>query len=132
MNWQFNDGGREQAGFKGKTGDCVVRAIAICLQKPYKEIYEFVNKYENANSRTGVHKKVYKKIMKDLGFTWIPTMFIGKGCQVHLKPDELPKGRIIVRLSKHTCAVIDGVIQDTYDPSRQGNRCVYGYWSLTN
>jgi hypothetical protein len=27
--WQFDDGGRGAAGFKGKTGDCVCRAIAI-------------------------------------------------------------------------------------------------------
>lgn len=37
-------------------------------------------------------------------------------------------GRIIVRLSRHISAVIDGVIHDTYDPSRDGTRCVYGYW----
>jgi hypothetical protein len=24
--------------------------------------------------------------------------------------------------------VIDGVIHDTFDPSRGGTRCVYGYW----
>jgi hypothetical protein len=26
-------------------------------------------------------------------------------------------------------AVIDGVIHDTYDPSRDGKRCVYGYFT---
>jgi hypothetical protein len=31
-------------------------------------------------------------------------------------------------VSKHYCAVIDGVIHDTSDPSRDGTRCVYGYW----
>ena len=55
-------------------------------------------------------------------------MRIGTGCKVHLKSDELPIGRIIVRLSKHVCAVIDGVINDTYDCSREGTRCVYGYY----
>ena len=29
MNYKYNDGGRSRAGFKGKTGDCGVRAIAI-------------------------------------------------------------------------------------------------------
>ena len=24
--------------------------------------------------------------------------------------------------------MIDGVIHDTYDPTRGGTRCVYGYW----
>jgi hypothetical protein len=26
------------------------------------------------------------------------------------------------------CAVIDGVIHDTHNPDRDGNRCVYGYY----
>ena len=32
-------------------------------------------------------------------------------------------------LSRHMCAVIDGVIHDTYDPSRDGTRAVYGYYT---
>ena len=31
-------------------------------------------------------------------------------------------------VSKHITAVVDGVIHDTFDPSRDGTRCVYGYW----
>jgi hypothetical protein len=68
--------------------------------------------------------------MKDLGFEWTPTMTIGSGCKVHLKADELPNGRIIANVSKHVVAVIDGVIYDTHDPSRNETRCVYGYWRL--
>lgn len=68
--------------------------------------------------------------MAELGFDWTPTMTIGSGCKVHLKADELPKGRLICMLSRHAVAVIDGVINDTYDPSRDGTRCVYGYWKL--
>jgi hypothetical protein len=55
-------------------------------------------------------------------------MMIGTGCTVHLRSDELPGGRLIVALSRHWCAVIDGVIHDLYDCSRGGTRCVYGYW----
>lgn len=55
-------------------------------------------------------------------------MFIGSGCRVHLKADELPKGVVIVSLSKHIAAVKNGVIHDLSDCSRDGTRCVYGYW----
>jgi hypothetical protein len=55
-------------------------------------------------------------------------MKIGQGTTVHLRTEELPTGRLVVRLSGHLCAVIDGVIHDTHDPSRQGTRCVHGYW----
>ena len=57
-------------------------------------------------------------------------MQIGSGCKVHLRSDELPGGRLIVRTSRHLVAVIDGEIHDTYDPSREGTRCVYGYYKL--
>ena len=56
-------------------------------------------------------------------------MFIGQGCKVHLKKDELPMGILIVSCSKHITVVKDGVLHDTYDCSRRGTRCVYGYWS---
>jgi hypothetical protein len=56
-------------------------------------------------------------------------MRIGSGCKVHLRADELPGGRLIVHVSKHIVAVLNGVIHDTHDCSRGGNRCVYGYWS---
>jgi hypothetical protein len=59
-------------------------------------------------------------------------MQIGSGCKVHLRADELPNGRLVVHTSRHSTAVIDGVIHDTYDPSRGGNRCVYGYWKLAD
>ena len=55
-------------------------------------------------------------------------MKVGGGCQVHLRATELPSGTLIVRVSKHLSAVIDGVIQDTHNPSRGGSRCVYGYY----
>jgi hypothetical protein len=63
-----------------------------------------------------------------LGWVWTPTMQIGSGCTVHLRADELPPGRLVVSVSKHLTAVIDGVIHDTHDCSRRGTRCVYGYW----
>lgn len=136
----YNDGGRKQAGYKGNTGDCVTRAIAIATGKPYQEVYNTINtigdnertgkkKRGKSNARTGVYKYTYKKYLESLGWKWTPTMLIGQGCKTHLRADELPKGTIIVSLSKHLCAVIDGVVQDIFDPSRGGTRCVYGYFS---
>jgi hypothetical protein len=78
-----------------------------------------------------VHTPTIRRIMADrFGWTWVPTMSIGSGCQVHLRPDELPGGRIIASLSRHAVAVIDGVVHDTHNPARSGTRCVYGYYML--
>jgi hypothetical protein len=73
-------------------------------------------------------KVVYRPYLESLGWRWVPTMGIGQGCKVHLRAEELPPGRLIVKLSKHLVAVIDGVIHDTYDPTRRGTRCVYGFF----
>ncbi len=72
--------------------------------------------------------------MTALGFTWTAAMKIGTGCKVHLHASELPTGRLVVVVSKHLTAMIDGIIHDTFDPSREvdgiGRRCVYGYWRM--
>ena len=140
MKYEYNDGGRLIAGYRGSTSDCVTRAIAIVTNKPYQEVYDLVNSYgsqerksskqKKSNSRTGVRNATVRKIMKDLGFEWTPTMAIGSGCKVHLRESELPSGRIIASVSKHIVAIVDGVIHDTHDPSRDGTRCVYGYWRM--
>ncbi|SRR6266702_2601621 len=140
MTFVYHDGGRKEAGYKGTTSDCVVRAIAIATEQPYQEVYNTINsfaKFERtgkrkrgkSNARTGVYKQTYHKYLESIGWKWTPTMLIGQGCVVHLKSDELPRGRIVVILSKHLSAVIDGVVYDTADPSREGTRCVYGYFS---
>lgn len=151
MEWVYDDGGRAAAGFKGTTSDCVCRAIAIAAEMPYKEVYDLINEFgkkertgkrktHKSNARTGVYPATTRKVMAHLGFEWIPTMKVGQGCKVHLNPDELPAGRLVVSISKHECAVIDGVIHDIYNPSDRGytvdgygndittDRCVYGYY----
>lgn len=146
MKFIYNDGGRQAAGYKGTTGDCCCRAIAIAAEMPYQEVYDLINKFgreERANrknrkgnthngsrsdARTGVYKDTMRKIMDYLGWKWVPTMNVGSGCKVHLREEELPKGRLIVRVAKHFVAVIDGVLYDTWDSQQDGNRCVYGYW----
>ena len=136
MNSHFvhDDGGRGAAGFKGSTGDCVTRSIAIATGIPYRDVYNAINtasererigtpKRGKSSARTGVHKPTYRKFLQSLGWTWTPTMKVGSGCTVHLTASELPSGRLIVAVSRHLVAVIDGVIHDTHDPSH-GKFCI--------
>lgn len=137
MPYQHHDGGRKAAGYKGKAGDCAARALAIACELPYLEACRLINEYaarerprgkkKRSNAQTGVWPKTLQKIVEDRGGRWVATMTIGSGCQVHLRSGELPTGRLIARVSRHYVAVIDGVIHDTYDPAREGDRCVYGY-----
>ena len=147
MNFVYNDGGREAAGYKGHAGDCVTRAIAIACELPYQEVYDALNiarqnpvkaspgtrrKLMNSSSRTGIFRRTYQHFLEELGWTWVPTMQVGSGCQVHLKADELPSGKLVCKVSKHLVAVIDGVVHDVFDPSREGTRCVYGFYFNRN
>lgn len=155
IKYVYNDGGRAATGRKGHTGDCVTRAIAIAADLPYGKVYARMaegnatqrkGKYDKYLERRGrkaksgvrsasqgiyTKRKWFKEYMRELGFEWTATMQIGSGCRVHLRADELPKGRIVVNLSKHLAAVIDGVLNDTQNCSREGTRCVYGYWSIS-
>jgi hypothetical protein len=146
MEFTYNDGGRLQTTGKANVvGDCVCRAIAITSKIPYDKVWEILSN-GNANQRLSSRQKTkrsktaangintkrkwFKDLMKNLGYTWHPTMNIGSGCKVHLSKDELPDGKIIASVSKHYVAIIDGVINDIYDCSRNETRCVYGYWEF--
>jgi hypothetical protein len=143
----YNDGGRRAAGFPpGKGGDCVARSIAIASGRPYGEVYAALARLNEGMRKTsrrtptvgqftadkGIYTSsaAFKRYMRGLGFVWTSTMSIGSGCRVHLRADELPRGRLVVKISRHYSAVIDGVLHDTHDASRGGTRCVYGYWRL--
>jgi len=139
VRFVYDDGGRAAAGFKGAAGDCAVRAAAIAAEIPYQEAYDLINRCSKnetpskrrrgkSSSHTGVHKVTFHKVMEELGWSWTPTMKIGSGCTVHVRKDELPPGRLILNLSRHYAAYIEGALHDTFDGSRKGKRCVYGYW----
>lgn len=142
IRYEYDDGGRAAAGYRGETGDCAARAVAIASGLPYQEIYDRINalakrertgkrKRTVSNARTGVHRVTMHRLMAELGATWTPTMTIGSGTTVHVRADELPAtGRLVLNLSRHFAAVVDGVLRDNHDCSRGGTRCVYGYWTL--
>lgn len=153
MEFHYNDGGRAAAGFKGNAGDCVARAVAIASGRSYLEVYNALSagcrgqrltkraRKRKASARNGVNtgRKWFRDYMRGMGFTWTPTMHIGTGCRVHLHEGELPAGRLVVSLSGHLTAVINGVIHDTHDPRREihtlrpladGESLKHGEWRI--
>jgi hypothetical protein len=133
----YDDGGRQAAGYRGAAGDYVCRAIAIAAGLNYEQVYDDLNRCgslkrrsrlrsQKSSSRDGVYISTQRRYLQFLGWVWTPTMSIGSGCRVHLRVGELPSGRLIVSVLRHLTAVIDGVIHDTHDPSRDDTRCVYG------
>lgn len=138
MPFVYDDGGRAAAGFTGSAGDCVVRAVAIATGQLYADVYKALSEGQRnqgrryrsrtrSSARNGVNvrQKWFRDYMRRLGWQWVPTMRIGSGCTVHLRPDELPLGRLVVSVSKHYTAVLDGVIHDTHDPSTGRGVTIY-------
>jgi hypothetical protein len=148
-----DDGGRSKSGVPGadrQVGDCVARAIAIATQRPYREVHDALvvgtvhhvasdtsEQGKWARRRGGVRHfdadhgcadEVYGPYLESLGWKHTSTPSRNPG-KVHLRADELPPGRLVVKISRHLVAVIDGVIHDLSDCGRSGRVHVKGYWS---
>jgi len=123
--WVYDDGGRAQAGYQfHSAGDCVTRAIAIATEIPYEVVASMVDnasRNRKGDSQSGVYDFATKGILTALGWKRVTT-------NAHLNSDEFPPGRLILEVSRHLVALVDGVIRDTYDPSYYGSRRVYAYW----
>lgn len=140
FNFVFDDGGREDAGYKGMAGDCVVRSVAIATGEDYKTIYEAmwaivrrqreagVKGADKVSPRSGVPRGVYEQYLFENGWEWHTQMRVGQKARTHVLPYELPREDVIVRLSGHMSAIVNGEIHDTFDPSREGTRTVYGFF----
>ena len=159
MEFNYNDGGRSKYFKANNVGDCVTRAIAIALEKDYKEVYNELNQmakkestkrhrgHKRSQARNGVFKETWKRYLDKAGWIHVSTCKVGSR-QEKLKfvDGALPnKGTYIVQLSRHLTVLKDGVINDTYDCSKKDyydwesgdlmtneERCVYGYWRAPN
>jgi Protein of unknown function (DUF2786) len=127
MKYVFDDGGRT-ASKHDEVNDCACRAIAIATERPYHEIwtaFRTILEAEGPRRRSGVDESVQHKLMESLGWTWVPTQ------KAHLREDDLPAGRLVVCIKGHSVAVVNGVIHDTFNPSRKKSGSpphVYGYY----
>lgn len=95
MKYIYDDGGRSAAGFKGKAGDCCVRAFAIAAERSYREVYDMINELAG-RERTGRRKRgksdassgVFKATAHKLAYAlncrvrWVSCMGIGTGATV--------------------------------------------------
>jgi len=140
--WEETDGGRADAGYgDGLEGDCVVRAITIATEKPYAEVREalfaraarYAKQYPRSRHADAIKRSkkggynvepVFRGYLKSLGWQYTEPKE-----HVYLRADMLPPGRLVVLVSRHAVAVVDGVIHDNWDcGGRSGRVRVEGYW----
>jgi hypothetical protein len=125
IKFEYDDGGRQDAGFSEYAKDCVTRSVKIILGCDYLKAYELVNKYIDqietkkvSHACMGVNNSTTKKLFGFLGMKWHPS-------------NNLPKrkGKYILNMPNHVCAFVDGVVKDTHNYFEKTNR-VYGYWKF--
>jgi len=146
MELVITDGGRKEAGFRGRArGDCATRAIAIATGQEYKTVYKKIRKltkevilstmpyiatnelkesyWQNILSpNKGTDSRVIDAMILGYrgGVAWRSTTFTG-GHPVYLNRWDVPqKGTFIIQTKNHCTCVIDGKIHDSYHPSPNG------------
>ena len=126
-NFTYTDGGRAEAGYKGTANDCATRALSIAEDIHYQVIYQDVNRFlkttffENLTARQGLPEEIVKRYYGKMGWRYIQ---VSEGYVTH---DKLPGGKVILNLEDHVSTVIDGVIHDDHDWTKE-NYKVLGYW----
>ncbi len=133
MPFNYNDGGRSRYFKAKRVNDCVCRSIAIASGRDYKEVYNELGSVmgKSARERQNTRAAKFRRYMLGLGFIWVACAKPGETGATHLIVGELPMGRLVCSAAKHYVAVIDGVVNDTWD-SRYNSfdepRRIYGYW----
>lgn len=142
LGYEYNDGGRKAAGWKGHAGDCVTRAIAIANPDwSYNEVRAGLMKLveewrassrskrakrRSGNSvRNGTPKEVYRPFLEALGWRRISLIEFGSPDRKYMNTTDIPSGTVIVEVRNHLAAVVDHVVHDTWD-SRKSTKWIEG------
>lgn len=129
-----DDGGRSAAGFKGDTGDCVTRAIAIATGIEYKKVRKELMqrqsdwrttgsrkaKRQTSNSvRNGCNKEVYEPYLDSLGWEKESLVKFGWHSRSKMTAEDMPRGVVIMYVQSgrrgHLATMIDHVLHDSWD-----------------
>ena len=116
-----NDGGRKEAGYKGTTGDCVVRAVAIMSGRGYRECYDACASANKLFSRSPKASKSARNGVSDAAWQYVLT-YLGFADTGVKASDEMSiteaynrYGDSIVEIPRHLIAVKDGYVVDAWD-----------------
>ena len=121
IGFKRHDGGRQAAGYKGTTGDCVVRACAIMSGRDYKECYDAMasaNKLFSGNlkairsARSGVNENAWHYIFSHLGFQ---DMGVTQADELTITEAYQRFGDCVIEIPRHLLAVKGGYVTDAWD-----------------
>ncbi len=112
-----------------KTGDCVVRALALALDRDYYDVYSDLYELSVSLGFIVNDKRVEERYLKSLGFIKHkqPKKPNGKKYLVG-EIDRLCRDEVIViSCAHHLTTVRSGVVYDTWDCR---SKCISNYYTL--
>ena len=133
IDYRYDDGGRAAVGYRGRTGDCVVRAIAICTGEDYRAVYLTMAEHMKRNGYAAsgnayatrernrkaprskgqiAARRVQDRVLEAYGFRKVrlPT-----GARPTFTEAHHQFGDCVVGTTKHVAAIVDGALRDTFD-----------------
>ena len=129
IEYTYDDGGRSDAGFKGDTGDCTVRAIAILTRTPYPDVYRRMaacmkragfaasgNAYRQ-RPRRGLKPAISARALQDLvkASYGLRRVTLDRGPRPTYSHAWTLHGDCLIGTAKHISAIVDGHLRDTFD-----------------
>ena len=114
VGYVYDDGGRAAAGYKGKTGDCVVRAYCILTGADYRDTYRDI---ADDNETRGQKRSVRSGANPNYSYPGLGLVKVKlpKGPRPTYTEAHERYGDCIVRTAKHVAAVVDGNLRDIFD-----------------
>lgn len=115
--------------------DCMVRAVTNITGKNYNDVHQIMYGHGWRATRgksKGNWENQITNTLDDLGVKWERISFPGIKGKKRMTAKELakidPKGKYIIRVTKHVAALDGGTLLDTWDCS---DKCVYFAWKIS-
>lgn len=113
-----------------KTGDCVIRALAYALDKPWTEVYKDLVEIGLKYAIMPNNKDCYTKYLEKLGYKKqkMPKKYNNKRYTIREFADELSVNhKYIISVANHLTVLDYNTLVDTWDCSR---KCMGNYWII--
>ena len=122
---------KDKKGYVWDTGDCTIRAFANSIGISWIEAFEFLTERGRRDFATPNDMHYFRKWLVENGAEW--HFLKPKKGESRITCEEFakthPTGRFVINVNGHDTSCVDGVLLDTWNPSRH---YVYGYLDMEN
>lgn len=122
FNYNENGAGREVLVDESHTGDCVIRAITLALDKPYEDVWLEFSEYTHFCPLTGATQPDYTEYLNTQG--WEHISFKNKNLtlkQLHELYPNIWADKAIVSLYNHVFFIDNYTVHDYGDSASMGD-----------